>query len=164
MEGKINLVVDTETGGILPYKDPEKNKEYMRKYSRERMRKERAANPELHRQRGISFRNRNPLSRILTSTKQTAKLKGLEHNITVEDLQQVLICPYTKIEIDWSVSGKHMRNPSVDRIDNSKGYIKGNVEVISNLANSMKNQATVEQLQNFALEVLKRYPIDKSSS
>ena len=144
----------------MPYKDRQKRLEYHREYSREYMKKDRQANPEIHRLRGRSFRERNPLSRILTSTKQTAKKKNLEHNITIDDLIKIDICPYTGVTIDWTCSGKHMRNPSVDRIDNSKGYIKGNVEVISNLANSMKNSASVRELQNFAIEVLRRYPLD----
>jgi hypothetical protein len=46
---------------------------------------------------------------------------------------------------------------SLDRIVPSKGYTKDNVEVISQLANTMKNNASPELLINFAEEVLRRH-------
>ena len=35
----------------------------------------------------------------------------------------------------------------IDRIDSSKGYVKGNVRVISKRANTLKNNATIEELE-----------------
>lgn len=48
-------------------------------------------------------------------------------------------------------------NASLDRIDNTQGYIPGNVEVVSYLANMMKSSASREQLVTFAQSVLERF-------
>ena len=46
-------------------------------------------------------------------------------------------------------------SPSLDRIDNSKGYIKGNVAVISNKANKYKSDMTIENIEKLASYVAK---------
>lgn len=69
------------------------------------------------------------------------------------------LCPYLGIPL-FKGEGKQTANsPSIDRIDSAKGYTKGNVEVISNMANAMKYNATPEQLVTFAKAILERYDI-----
>jgi hypothetical protein len=52
--------------------------------------------------------------------------------------------------------GKDFRNsPSIDRIDPRLGYMRGNIQIISNKANAMKQDATPTELQRFAEWVLK---------
>ena len=48
-------------------------------------------------------------------------------------------------------------SPSIDRIDNSKGYTKDNIIVVSQLANAIKNQATPNQIQKVATFYEKLY-------
>ena len=48
-------------------------------------------------------------------------------------------------------------SPSLDRIDNDKGYTKGNVIMVSHMANSIKNQATPDQIQKVATFYKKLY-------
>lgn len=46
---------------------------------------------------------------------------------------------------------------SVDRINSKLGYIKGNVQVISNKANRMKNDASIEELLIFSKNAIKMH-------
>lgn len=121
----------------------------------------RKKNPIKYRGKETSWRNDNPVKRLLYCTRQSAKIKDLEHNIDETDFMLLPThCPYLGIEIDYSAgNGKTMMKPSIDRVDPGKGYIKGNVELISSLANTMKSNASPEQLVAFAKEVLKRYEV-----
>ena len=69
-----------------------------------------------------------------------------------EGEEYLKVCPILKIELDWKSkrNGGHDNSPSLDRIDPTKGYIPGNVMMMSNLANKMKNNATPEQLKQFS--------------
>lgn len=74
-----------------------------------------------------------------------------EFSITPEDILIPTHCPYLGIELN---TGDPDAWASLDRVDSSIGYIKGNIQVVSILANQMKNRATQEQLIAFAKGVL----------
>lgn len=96
----------------------------------------------------------NPESRMCTIAKKRAKKKNQEYNLCPADLFIPMICPYLGIRLT-NIRGRHQSNVSLDRIDSSKGYTKDNVQVISYLANTMKQNATREQLIAFAKGVLR---------
>jgi hypothetical protein len=99
------------------------------------------------------------LRRNLDQIKTRAKLKQIEFNLDAEYLFSIQsdICPVFNFELSWGKSRKNagFDSPSLDRIDPTKGYIKGNVQWISHLANTMKQNATKEQLVQFANWILK---------
>ena len=97
--------------------------------------------------------------RLMYNAKKRSKDENVDFNITEDDLIVPEYCPYLDIKLESSQPRGCSRRfvASLDRIDPTKGYIKGNIEVISHLANTMKNNATPEQLIKFAKEVLKRY-------
>lgn len=68
---------------------------------------------------------------------RSAKRK-LDFNIDPEDIVVPDICP---------ILGIPMRTPSLDRINPGKGYVKGNVRVISHRANMLRHNATYEELR-----------------
>jgi hypothetical protein len=68
-------------------------------------------------------------------------------SISPQDIHIPEICPVLGIPIVSSVGDASHNSPSLDRIDSSKGYVIGNVQVISQRANSLKSDATVEELE-----------------
>ena len=92
---------------------------------------------------------------IFNRAKSRAKKQGLDFNLSIEDIVIPEICPLLGIKIKMGVytgkSGTALdSSPSLDRIDSTKGYIKGNIGVISFLANMMKNKATPKQIKTIA--------------
>lgn len=87
---------------------------------------------------------------LFYNAKARAKKRGLEFSIKFEDLEFPSHCPVLGIPLKFGDGGKGQRNdsPSIDRIDPSKGYIKGNVSVISGKANTCKSNLTLEQVQS----------------
>lgn len=104
-------------------------------------------------------RIRNIQRYLLSRARQRALKYGLEFNLDINDIIIPEICPILEKPIIYGVKGNYEYSPSLDRIDNSKGYIKGNVRVISKRANTMKNSATIEELQTFCKNIL-RYSLN----
>lgn len=94
--------------------------------------------------------------------KQRAKISNREFTLSVEDIVIPDICPILGIplEVKKGRSGGKINSPALDRIDNSKGYTKENIQVISHLANMMKSQANKDQLIQFANWILKTFGTD----
>lgn len=109
------------------------------------------------RKNSLKQRENNPIKWMLACVKSSAKKRGLEFNITIEDIIIPELCPYLGIEIKHTIPGLGLLDsaPSIDRIDNKKGYVKGNVIVISQQANRMKGGSSIDQLVNFAINVIK---------
>lgn len=84
--------------------------------------------------------------------RQRASEKNLPFDIEPEDIIVPILCPILNTPMPRGTSYA----PSLDRIDPLKGYVKGNIQVISWKANVMKNDATKEELEAFAHWVLKQ--------
>ena len=93
---------------------------------------------------------------IYDRAKENSKRGGYEFNLEKSDIVTPIHCPYLGIELSYNKKdGKLDNYCSIDRIDSTKGYVKGNVQVISHLANTMKSSATTEELITFSKNVLK---------
>lgn len=97
---------------------------------------------------------KNYLQVLWKRTSDRAKRNNIEFSITKEDVIIPLRCPILGIPLFLGTKGDYKNSPSIDRVNNSKGYTKDNIRVISSLANTMKNCATEEQLLEFSKNIL----------
>jgi len=98
-----------------------------------------------------AYRRKNRAKAMLHSAKYRAKIKFIEFSITIDDVAIPERCPVFGFLLDTGLNcGRSDYSPSLDRINNNLGYIKGNVLVVSWLANRIKNDATPEQLRTVA--------------
>ena len=88
---------------------------------------------------------------ILRHAKGRALQKGIEFNLTEEDIVLPTHCPILGVPL--SKDGRRY-GYSLDKIDPNGGYVKGNVWVISQLANAMKWDSNREERIAFAKWVL----------
>lgn len=92
--------------------------------------------------------------RMLASAKGRAKAQGLAFDIDMSDIVIPAVCPLLSIPIvehkGQGVKGPQADSPSLDRIDPKKGYVKGNVWVVSYRANAIKQNATAAELRRMA--------------
>lgn len=107
-------------------------------------------NKDLYKQRARTHRLANPKTTLLNRARGSAKERNLEFNLTIEDIVIPDKCPALGIALDSSAKPRSYNKPSLDRIDNTKGYVKGNVVVVSWRANVLKRDASIDELSAIA--------------
>lgn len=99
------------------------------------------------RQQGNKGGNCSYKVKFLSAVKTRAKRNGVEFCLTQADIIFPENCPILNIPIDTKSFGRSDNSPSVDRIDNSKGYIPDNIRIISWRANRIKSDSTWQELE-----------------
>jgi hypothetical protein len=116
--------------------------------------KENQRNGRVQKMRGWPARKKwlrdHPESKLLAYTKTSAWQKSLEHNIDRSDLAIPESCPVLGIPLFFTPGKRTSNTPTVDRINSTLGYIKGNVVVVSWRANDLKKDASVDELIRIA--------------
>lgn len=93
-------------------------------------------------------RSYTPEFRLLSGAKSRAKRKGILFDLVLDDIVIPEYCPVLGVPLFKSKTGSANENsPSLDRLDNNKGYTKDNIKVISYRANRIKVDATVEEVE-----------------
>lgn len=107
-------------------------------------------NPEKASAKARSWRQRNPDYMLHHRAKRRAEISGIEFAITREDIPPLpKICPIALIPLKFREDGGQGpcdNSPSLDRVDQTKGYVIGNLRVISHKGNRMKGDMTREDI------------------
>lgn len=123
--------------------------EYNREYA-----KRRRATPEgleQNRNSSRSWRRKRGPHTLLESARHRARTRGHEFTVTAEDIHWPTHCPALGMELIYGGHrGFHPHSASLDRRDNDRGYVPGNVFVLSWRANRIKNDASSAELRAIA--------------
>lgn len=155
---KMRLPIDQKAGGRGNYRCRECAKAYRRnRYLNNKLAIRRNASRyrEKHRdlvkQRTAEWRRTHPAEYLFQLAKRRAKSRGIEFTITLVDVVIPEVCPVLGLPLDTKKPGKRgfplAGSPTLDRFDNAKGYVPGNVSVISWRANSLKKDANWQELE-----------------
>lgn len=130
------------------YKDYyQKNKERIKAYRRKRY--EEGARGQCH-EYYVQKRDEGSLLtysrewKMWYQAKRRSEAKNLPFDLKLEDIKIPEVCPLLGIQLKKDYEGNRDHSPSLDRIIPEKGYTKDNVRVISDKANRMKSDITLE--------------------
>lgn len=123
-----------------------------------------AENPGRKREADRRWRNNNPAKKLLGACRGSAKRRGLECTLTVDDIEPLLYsmrCAVSGLPLSLEHDGGSARNPwtpSVDRIDCTRGYVPGNVRVVCWAFNMMRADWSDEVVFALAKALAARAP------
>jgi hypothetical protein len=89
------------------------------------------------------WKNKPYVRKMFDRAKTRSTALGREFTITIDDIEIQDECPV--FHVPYVYDPKSPWVPSIDRIDSNKGYIPGNVMVMSWRANALKNNMTADE-------------------
>lgn len=90
------------------------------------------------------------IGQAIAYARRRALATGLEFEIEAHDVYLPEICPVLGVKLILGGGRNSDCAPSLDRVDNTKGYVRGNVRVISSRANVIKRDATLPEIEAIA--------------
>lgn len=123
--------------------------EYLRQYwSRPENRARKLQTQRAARKTRLALYGESVKKEILGRARSRARARGIEFAASIDDFELPTICPALGVPlVISSKKGGEWNSPSLDRIDSTKGYIPGNLIVISKRANTIKCDATLDELE-----------------
>ena len=115
-----------------------------------------AAYYETHKEGIAAYRMEHPVRTMLYAAKQRAIAAGLSFDLVETDIHISELCPVFGTPFMRGTRENCTNSPSLDRIDSAKGYVRGNVWVISSRANTIKSDASLVELKQLVAALERR--------
>ena len=103
------------------------------------------------------WRSNNIVGRMLIRARVRSRTQNVAYNITPEDIHIPALCPVLGIPLFVGKGRMCDNSPSLDKLNPALGYVKGNILVMSQKANFLKNNATPDELLKLAHWIIKTY-------
>lgn len=90
------------------------------------------------------------LKQLYNQLKAGAKKRNIPFQLSMSDLYDLtfpLTCPVLGMPLEFNTERPKDNSFSIDRIDSSKGYSADNIVVVSVRANTLKSNATLDEMQ-----------------
>jgi hypothetical protein len=113
----------------------------------QRAKKYYAENREKVLERSKQYYNNNLEKILWGNARIRAKKKNLPFNIEIADIVIPDTCPVLGIPIAKGKDKPTANSPTIDRVIPERGYVKGNIVVVSHKANTIKNDASIDELR-----------------
>lgn len=101
---------------------------------------------------------KSPECSLLYSARRRAKANGMEFSLTLGDIKIPKHCPILGIELIHS-NKTNANSPSIDRIDNDKGYTADNIAIISYRANGLKSNMSLDIMEKIESYIIQHVSI-----
>lgn len=98
----------------------------------------------------VKYKDNNRAYYLLNGMQRRARKKHIPCTLPLSDVERLLsettVCPIFGFPLKHNKEHADFDSPACDRIDPTKGYELGNVQIIANLANQIKSNATADQV------------------
>ncbi len=104
----------------------------------------------------IAWRDRDPINAWACAALSNARLRANKSGVPIDIDKDYIRSIFTErcpvFDTVFELNGRKIRpeSPSLDRLDPAKGYVRGNVAIISLRANAIKSNASWQDIQRVA--------------
>lgn len=116
----------------------------------------RAANPDKVRKQGKEHQRSGRA--LLNRARARARKKKVPFNLVLDDIVVPEFCPVLGMRLVFGDGHSTPASPTVDRLKPGLGYVRGNIQVMSHRANTIKSNATAEEIEKVARWLKQKNP------